>query len=114
MEPTGPDFIATELLKELKEENQRKDTQIKGLHKMVWRTIVAAFLVVVATIAGMLVYLYQYDFFDATYEDIDKSAEGFYAIIDNEGNVVGRDIPENVLEDILNGESVQENSTSNG
>lgn len=107
------DFIATELLKELKESNVRKDKQIEQLHRNSFRLIVGAFLVVFATVAAFLLYLNQYDFSSTTTSTVTQNAEGLYALIDSEGNVLGYDItPEEfeiIMEVINNGESVQEN-----
>ena len=108
------DFIASELLQELKAENQRKSLQISNLHKIVSRTIAMAIVAVLLVIGGVLYYLYQYDFTDTSYEERTYTADGFYAIIDSDGNVISRDIPENLLQEVLNGKSVQENSESNG
>lgn len=107
--PEGHDFIATELLKELKAENARKDDQIKSLHKVVWKLAVGALLAVMLIVGGFLLYLYQYDFSATDSWQIEKTAEGVYAVIDSDGNVIGRDLTPEELEDFLsNGESFSE------
>ena len=110
----GCDFIASELLQELKAENQRKSLQINNLHKIIWRTVIVAVIAVLLVVGGMLVYLYQYDFVDTSYEERTYTADGFYAIIDSDGNIISRDIPEDVLQEVLNGKSIPENSEGNG
>lgn len=91
----GTDFIVSELLSELKNENERKAAQIKGLYKM----LVGAITAIVLVVAGFLWYLNQYDF--VNYEE--HSAEGFYAVVDSAGNVVGKDITQEQLDRILGG-----------
>lgn len=103
----GQDFIATELLKELKESNARKDKQIEQMHKNNLKTIIGAFAVVFATIAAFLLYLNQYDFSST----VTQNAEGVYALVDSEGNTIGHDITpeelEKIMEVINNGESIE-------
>lgn len=103
------DFIATELLKELKEENCRKDAQIKSLHKVIWRLAIGALLAVLLIVGGFLLYLNQYDFSSTSSLQIEKTAEGVYAVIDSDGNVIGQDLtPEELEEFLINGESNSE------
>ena len=107
MDAHGPDFIVSELLSELKAENTRKDSQIKSLHKVVATTIVIMVATVLATIGGFLWYLNQYDF--SSSDTTTNNAEGVYALIDSEGNVVGTDLTaediEGLMEGLANGES---------
>lgn len=98
------DFIVSELLSELKEENCRKDGQIKRLGKTIAITVIAALSALMLTIGGFLWYLNQYDF-SAT-ETITNTAEGVYAIIDSNGNVIGSDFTAEEIQDFL--ESVGE------
>ena len=98
----GEDFIVSELISELKSENQRKDKLIQRLCYVVVAALVAILLVV----AGFLWYLNQYDF--TSYET--STAEGVYALIDSEGNVISADLaPEDInliLEEVMaDGES---------
>lgn len=107
--PEGHDFIATELLKELKAENSRKDEQIKSLHKVIWKLVVGVLLTVMLIVGGFLLYLYQYDFSATDSWQIEKTAEGVYAVIDSDGNVIGQDLTPAELEELLtNGESIGE------
>lgn len=100
----GTDFIVSELLSELKADGIRKDAQIERLHKQMLKVVLAAFLVVIATVAGFLWYLNQYDF--SSTQTIEQIAEGVYAIIDSEGNTIACDIsPEELMEMINYGES---------
>lgn len=100
----GTDFIVSELLSELKADGIRKDAQIERLHKQMLKVVLAAFLVVIATVAVFLWYLNQYDF--SSTQTVEQIAEGVYAIIDSEGNTIACDIsPEELMEMINYGES---------
>lgn len=91
----GPDYIVSELLSELKEENKRKDTQIKSLHKTLLRVIIMAIVAILIVIGVCFLYLNQYDFASADTISVEKSAEGMYAMVDSDGNIVGYDLPIN-------------------
>ena len=99
----GQDFVVSELLSELKAGNVRKDDQIRRLQKVVFSTVIAALLALLAAVGGFLWYLNQYDFSSTT----TTTAEGVYAVIDSEGNVIGQDLtPEQVeilMEELNNG-----------
>lgn len=95
------DFIVSELLSELKAENERKEKQLKTAHSTLAISIVAALLAILLVVAGFLWYLNQYDF-SAT-ETIANSAEGVYAIIDSDGNVIGSDFTAEELQEFLEG-----------
>ena len=106
----GTDFIVSELLSELKAENGRKDEQIQSLHKTVATIIRVALGAVLLIVAGFLWYLNQYDFSSTTTETITNSAEGVYAIVDSDGNVIGSDFTTEEIQSFLdevvaNGES---------
>ena len=101
MSDQSTDFIVSELLSELKNENTRKDTQIKSLYKAIAIIVIGALLTVLMTVAGFLMYLNQYDF-SAT-ETTTNTAEGIYAIIDSEGNVISSDLTSDEVADILGG-----------
>lgn len=96
MEP-HPDFIVSELLSELKTENARKSSQIQRMSKIILITIIAAVTSCVLLVAGFLAYFSMYDFSSATL----NSAEGFYAIVDSDGNVVGADFTAEEIEQFL-------------
>lgn len=100
-EPTGSDFIVSELLSELKSENNRKDKQIQGLHRVVATITAVALLAVLLVVAGFLWYLNQYDFSATTTETI--TAEGVYAIVDSSGNVIGSDFTAEEIQSFLEG-----------
>ena len=107
-----PDFIVSELLSELKEENKRKDAYIKVLQKSIARIAIAALVAVLLVIGACLLYLNQYDFSSTETSTIEKNAEGIYAIIDSDDNVVGYDLTPEQFERIMNnGESDIENDT---
>lgn len=96
------DFIATELLGELKAENKRKDSVIHSLQKIIVCTISIASVLILSTICGFLIYLNQYDFTSTI------DATGVYALVDSEGNVIANDLmPEDIttIMEVLNGES---------
>ena len=96
------DFIATELLGELKAENKRKDSAIHSLQKIIVCTIIIASVLILSTICGFLIYLNQYDFTNTI------DATGVYALVDSEGNVIANDLmPEDIttIMEVLNGEN---------
>lgn len=85
------DFIVSELLSELKEENKRKDAQIKRLNGTITRVVIAALVAIFLVIGSCFLYLYQYDFTSSDTYSIEKSAEGTFAMVDSDGNIVGYD-----------------------
>ena len=97
----GTDFIVSELLSELKAENGRKDKQIQSLHRVVAIITAVALCAVLLVVAGFLWYLNQYDFSATTTETI--TAEGVYAIVDSEGNVIGSDFTAEEIQGLLEG-----------
>lgn len=106
-EVSGPDFIVSELLSELKADGVRKGKQVEKLQKALLLVVIVAFIVVLLITGSFLLYLNQYDF--ASTQTIEQSAEGIYAIVDSEGNTIAWDItPEEMqamLEVVTNGES---------
>lgn len=104
------DFIVSELLSELKAENERKEKQIHRLSRTLIVSVVSALAAVLLVVAGFLWYLNQYDFSSTTTENVMNTAEGVYAIVDSEGNVIGSDFTadeiQSFLEEVVtNGES---------
>lgn len=97
----GEDFIVSELLSELKAENSRKDKQIQSLHKAIATITAVALCTMLLVVAGFLWYLNQYDFSATTTETI--TAEGVYAIVDSEGNVIGSDFTAEEIQGLLEG-----------
>lgn len=97
----GEDFIVSELLSELKAENSRKDKQIHSLYRTVATIATVAFCAILMVVAGFLWYLNQYDFSATTTETI--TAEGVYAIVDSEGNVIGSDFTAEEIQGLLKG-----------
>lgn len=55
-----PDFIVSELLSELKEENKRKDVRIRQLQKTLARAVTMALVAVVLIISAFLADRAQY------------------------------------------------------
>ena len=109
----GHDFIVSELLSELKAENERKERQIHRLNTTLAITIAVAMLSVLLVVAGFLWYLNQYDFSATTTETVTNTAEGVYAIIDSDGNVVGTDLTADEIQGLLEGVNTDgESSTS--
>lgn len=100
---TGHDFIVSELLSELKAENERKERQIRRLNTTLAITIAVAMLAVLLVVAGFLWYLNQYDFSATSTETITNTAEGVYAIIDSDGNVIGSDFTAEEIQGLLEG-----------
>ena len=85
------DYIATEMLAEIKQSSKR------------WfRVAIVLAVAWLITIGAFLWYLNQYDFSStSTYE-----ATGYNALIDSSGNVIASDIPDDVIEEIMtNGNS---------
>lgn len=82
----GQDFIATELLSELRLENDRKSKLIIQKDKTI-KFIITLFLIVILSIVGVFIwYLNQYDFTS------EQTGSGVYALVDSDGNVVAQDI----------------------
>lgn len=104
------DFIATELLQELKESNARKDAHIAQMHKNQTHIIFGFLCIIFLIVSGFLLYLNQYDFSSTT--TTTNSAEGVYAIVDSEGNVITSDLTPEDIERIvsIHGESNQNNN----
>lgn len=91
--------LAMEMLGELKE-------QLKRCHKI----ILILIFVVVAVVAGFLLYLNQYDFTSSIEQN------GIYTLIDSEGNVISSDISPDQIEQIMgiiNNGKYQDNSEKN-
>ena len=97
----GEDFIVSELLSELKAENSRKDKQIQSLYRVIATITAVSLCTVLLVVAGFLWYLNQYDFSATTTETI--TAEGVYAIVDSEGNVIGSDFTAEEIQGLLKG-----------
>lgn len=93
------DFIVSELLAELKEGNARKDKRLQEKDKLIWRIILAASIMIVSIVAGFLIYINQYDFSSYTMQQ----ADGVYAIIDSEGNVITSDLTKDQLQQLMGG-----------
>ena len=73
------DFLATELLSEIKSSSRR------------WfKVAIGELIVILFIVAGFLLYLNQYDF--SSTQTIENTAEGVYALIDSEGNTIAWDI----------------------
>ncbi len=113
MDP-NTDFIATELLSELKEGNARKDALISQLNKDRNRILYSCMIAILLIVFGFLLYLNQYDFTSTTSTitntDTVNTAEGVYAVIDSSGNVIASDLTSEEIERILStyGESSEE------
>lgn len=91
------DFIVSELLSELKAENARKS-----------KCILALIISIVIITGSFLLYLNQYDFVSTTTETI--TAEGVYAIVDSEGNVIGTDLTAEEIQSFVKGVSAVDGS----
>jgi flagellar basal body-associated protein FliL len=96
-----PDFVATELLSELKRENERKAKQISRLQATLVAVVLTAFLCLLTLVGIFVWYLNQYDF--TSESSTVQTAEGVYAVIDSEGNVIGHDLSTAQLEDAMRG-----------
>lgn len=95
--------LASELLSELKEENERKSKLIKQKDKHFFIYVIVSIIVLLITIIAGIWYLNQYDFTS------EQTVSGVYTLVDSEGNVIATDItPEEyqeLVEVISNGES---------
>lgn len=89
------DFLASELLSELKAENNRKDLLIKRLCKIIATIVIISLLAIIGTVTGFLWYLNQYDFTS------EQTVSGVYALVDSEGNIVASDFNAEEVESIL-------------
>lgn len=95
MSEQSQDFLASELLSELKEENGRKDLLIKRLCKTIALIVSISLLAVMGTIGGFLWYLNQYDFTS------EQTVSGVYALVDSEGNVIASDFTSEEMAQIM-------------
>lgn len=95
MSEQSQDFLASELLSELKEENSRKDLLIKRLCKTIALIVSISLLAVMSTIGGFLWYLNQYDFTS------EQTVSGVYALVDSEGNVIASDFTSEEMAQIM-------------
>lgn len=103
-----PDFIVSELLSELKEENARKDSQLQRAHKTLFATILAALLAILVVVGAFLWYLNLYDFTSSETITTTSNATGVYALIDSEGNVIASDLTSEDIDklvEVINGQS---------
>ena len=89
------DFLASELLSELKAENTRKDLLVRRLCKVVALIISISLVAISGIVAGFLWYLNQYDFTS------EQTVSGVYALVDSEGNVVASDFSTEEIQEIL-------------
>lgn len=98
----GTDFIVSELLAELKQENERKSKLLKQKEKHFFIYVVVSIIILLITVLAGIWYLNQYDFTS------EQTVSGVYALVDSEGNVIAEDItPEEydqLMEVIANGE----------
>lgn len=110
------DWIATELIREVKEENQRKTNLIRLLIKVIIAIVAVGIIGIAATNAAWLLYINQYDFYSTESYYTEQTAEGVYAIIDSNGNVISSDLTEEeaarILEVLTNGESYGEENSN--
>lgn len=106
------DFIATELLKELKEGNERKDARIAQQQKDMVRIIFGFLIVIFAIVASFLLYLNQYDFSSTSTITTTMTSEGVYSLVDSEGNIIASDLTPEDIERIVtaNGEGYQKSN----
>lgn len=105
----GPDFIVSELLSELKEENVRKDSQIKSLHRAIGIIVVSSLISILLVIGGCLWYLDTYDLTTSEEWTIEKTAEGTFALVDSSGNVLSTDKEANVNGEVENKGDIHQN-----
>lgn len=97
------DFLATELMGELKEENRRKDEMMQSMHKRFFVERVIYLGAVLFTVLSCLVYLYQYDFFTEVTTTTTTTSTGFYSLVDSSGNTIAANLSEEAIESIMEG-----------
>lgn len=85
------DFIVSELLSELKEENKRKDGQIRTLHRAIIATVATCLVTILLVIGGCLWYMNSYDAVTSEEWTIEKTAEGDFALVDSSDNTFSTD-----------------------
>lgn len=105
----GQDFIVSELLSELKEENKRKDGQIKSLHRAIGFIVITCIIAILLVIGGCLWYLDSYDLSSTEEWTIEKTAEGTFALVDSSGNVLSTDKEADFVGEIENESDVHQN-----
>ena len=108
------DFLATELLHELKLESERKDRQLGNLHKILTGVIIGALCAILMIVGGFIWYLNQYDSEGTT--TTTTSATDVYTVVDSEGNVIANDLTPEEIQSIIgvlhgNGQSGQNTNT---
>ena len=111
MEDHNYDFLATEIFAELKANYVCMHQQLMAEKKSTRRERIFYLVTIFLIVAGFLLYMYQYDY--VSYET--HSAEGVYAIVDSDGNVVATDLTEDELAEIVgynDGESDSYESSS--
>lgn len=99
------DFIVTELIRELKDQNERKDKLARSL----LGALCGSLAIIVVIVACFLLYLNQYDF---TSSEVIE-ATGVYTLVDSEGNVVAQDLsPEDIeaIMEVIDGEDPSDSS----
>lgn len=99
----GPDFIATELLNELKTENIRKGKQIQSLHILLGTCL----FLLLGVVTAFLIFMNQFELTDETYTT--SNAEGVYALIDSNGNIIADDLTPEQIEGVVNSYSTEDN-----
>lgn len=104
---TGSDFIVSELLSELKSENERKDSLIKSMQRRSFIERIVFVSIVLLIVSSFLAYLSLYDFTSTT--TMTTTAQGVYTLVDSEGNVIAQDLTPEEIQEVVNGYS-QENS----
>lgn len=93
----GSDLIATELLQELKAENERKAKQIRNYHIIFALCIVS----LIAVISFFLLFMNQFELSEESHTV--SNVQGVYALIDSSGNIIADDLTPEQIEGVLSG-----------
>lgn len=80
------DFMVSELLAELKAENQRKALLLSQREKTLKILLSISLFIILAIVSVLIWYLNQYDFFS------EQNVSGVYTLVDSDGNTVAQDI----------------------
>lgn len=76
------DYIASDLIVELKAENERKDSQIRGLHRLLAASL-------------------QCSTDGEAQDGAVLSGSGVYAVVDSDGNIIGQDLTPTEVQQLM-------------
>lgn len=95
------DFFASEMLADLKAEKERVYNILEMKEKQQFKDRVISLVIILLVVASFLLYMFQYDY--VSYET--NEADGMYALIDSEGNVIAADLDQEILDKLMEAEN---------